>query len=90
MGSSVSFCGRGRLPGFKRDFLRQVQHVAQHLVKFQMSLFVAGAALSDFLNDSRGVTCYNFQDKMLAASSKSNLACEAGCGLTFRGRCSTW
>ena len=44
---------------------------------------MAGAAIGDFLNDSRGVKCCNFQRKMLAASSKRNLACEAGSGLTL-------
>ena len=47
-----------------------------------MLLFVAGAALGEFLNVRRGAKCCIFQSKMLVVSSKSNLGCEAGCGLT--------
>ena len=39
-----------------------------------VSLFMAGAALGDFLNDSRGTECC----KILVVTWKSNL----GCGLT--------
>ena len=35
-----------------------------------------------FLNDSGGAKCCIFESRMLAASSKSNLGCEVGCGLT--------
>ena len=56
--------------------------VGAALGEVQVSLFVAGAALGEFLNDSRGAKCCIFQYKMLVGSSKSNLGCEAGCGLT--------
>ena len=46
------------------------------------SLFVAGAAFGEIWNDSRSATCCIFQYKMLVARAKSNLGCEAGCGLT--------
>ena len=48
----------------------------------QVSLFVAGAAFRGIWNDSRSAKCCIFQYKMLVASAKSNLGCEAGCGLT--------
>ena len=44
----------------------------------QVSLFVAG----EIWNDSRSAKCCNFQYKMLVVGVKSNLGCEAGCGLT--------
>ena len=52
------------------------------LGEVQVSLFVAGAALGEFLNDSRGGKCCIFQKEMPVESSTSNLGCEAGCGLT--------
>ena len=48
----------------------------------EVSLFVAGAALGEIWNDSRSTKCCIFQYKMLVAGVKSNLGCEAGCGLT--------
>ena len=48
----------------------------------QMSLFVAGAVVGEIWNDSRSAKCCIFQYKMVVVSSKSNLGCEAGCGLT--------
>ena len=78
-------------------FKRHVSWEVQHLVKFKrhfswlvqylvhevgVSLFVPGAALGDFLNDSLAAKCCNFQSKMLVVTWKSNLSCEAGCGLT--------
>ena len=48
----------------------------------QMSLFVAGAAFGEIWNDSRSAKCCIFQYKMLMVGVKSNLGCEAGCGLT--------
>ena len=48
----------------------------------QLSLSVAGAAFRKMWNDSWSAKCCIFQDKMLAASRKSSLSCEAGCGLT--------
>ena len=48
----------------------------------QVSLFVAGAVFGEIWNDSRSAKCCNFQYKMLVAGVKSNLGCEAGCGLT--------
>ena len=46
------------------------------------SLFVAGAAFGEIWNDSRRSTCCIFQYKVLAATAKSNVGCEAVCGLT--------
>ena len=48
----------------------------------QASLFVAGAAFGEIWNDSRSAKCCIFQYKMLVLGVKSNLGCEAGCGLT--------
>ena len=50
----------------------------------QVSLFVAGAALREIWNDSRSAKCCIFQKKMLVMSAKSNLGCEAGCGVMLR------
>ena len=47
-----------------------------------VSLFVAGAVFGEIWNDSRSAKCCNFQCKMLVVGVKSNLGCEAGCGLT--------
>ena len=47
-----------------------------------LSLFVAGAVFREIWNDSRSATCCIFQYKMLPVGVKSNLGCEAGCGLT--------
>ena len=46
-----------------------------------VSLFVAGAALREIWNDSLSAKCCIFQYKMLVVSAKSNLGCEAGCGV---------
>ena len=54
---------------FKRDSTWQVQHFGE----VQVSLFVAGAALGDFLKDSRGAKCCIFPWNMLVASLKSSL-----------------
>ena len=48
----------------------------------QVSLFVAGAVFGEIWNDSRSAKCCIFQYKMLVVGVKSNLGCEAGCGLT--------
>ena len=48
----------------------------------QVSFFVAGAVFGEIWNGSRNAKCCIFQCKMLAVSAKSNLGCEAGCGLT--------
>ena len=48
----------------------------------QVPLFMAGAAFGEIWNDSRSGKCCIFQSKTLVASAKSNLGCEAGCGLT--------
>ena len=48
----------------------------------QVSLFVAGAVFGEIWNDSRSAKCWIFQYKMLMVGVKSNLGCEAGCGLT--------
>ena len=47
----------------------------------QVSLFVAGAIFRDIWKDSRSAKCCIFQYKMLPVGVKSNLGCEAGCGL---------
>ena len=43
---------------------------------------MAGAVFPEIWNDSRSAKCCIFQYKMLVGSAKSNLGCEAGCGLT--------
>ena len=63
----------------------------------QVSFFVAGAVFGEvqesffswqaqyfgeIWNDSRSAKCCIFHYKMLVAGVKSNLGCEAGCGLT--------
>ena len=48
----------------------------------QVSLFVAGTAFGEIWNDSRSAKCCIFQYKMLVVGVKSNLGCEAGCGVT--------
>ena len=48
----------------------------------EVSLFVAGAVFGEIWNDSRSAKCCIFQYKMLVVGVKSNLGCEAGCGLT--------
>ena len=47
-----------------------------------VSLFLAGAVFGEIWNDSRSAKCCNFKYKMLVVGVKSNLGCEAGCGLT--------
>ena len=47
-----------------------------------VSLFVAGTVFGEGLNVRLGAICCILQSKMLVVSSKSNLTCEAGCGLT--------
>ena len=54
---------------------------AQYLVKLK-SLFVAGVVFGEIWNDSRSAKCCIFQYKMLVVGVKSNLGCEAGCGVT--------
>ena len=51
-------------------------------VESELSLFVAGAVFGEIWNDSRSAKCCNFQYKMLVVVLKSNLGCEAGCGVT--------
>jgi len=51
--------------------------VGAALGEVEVSLFMAGAALREFLNASRRATC----KKMLVMRSKINLGCEAVCGL---------
>ena len=48
----------------------------------EVSLFVAGTAFGEIWNDSRSAKCCIFQYKILVVGVKSNLGCEAGCGLT--------
>ena len=48
----------------------------------EVSLFVAGAVFGEIWNDSRSAKCCIFQYKMLVVGVKSNLGCEAGCGVT--------
>ena len=48
----------------------------------EMPLFVAGAVFGEIWNDSRSAKCCIFQYKMLVVGVKSNLGCEAGCGMT--------
>ena len=52
----------------------------------QVLLFVASPALGECLNVRLGAKRCIFQWKMLVVSSKSNLGCEAGCGLRFYAR----
>ena len=52
----------------------------------QVSLFVAGAVLGEGLNVRLGAKRCILQKKMLLGTSKSNLICEAGCGLRFHSR----
>ena len=47
-----------------------------------VSLFVAGAVFCEIWKDSRSAKCCIFEYKMLVLVVKSNLGCEAGCGLT--------
>ena len=55
----------------------------------EVPLFVAGGLFREIWNDSRSAKCYIFQYKMAVVGVKSNLGCEAGCGLTvsFSERC---
>ena len=48
----------------------------------ELSFFVAGAVFREIWNDSRSAKCCIFQYKMRVLGVKSNLGCEAGCGLT--------
>ena len=48
----------------------------------EVSLFVAGAVFGEIWNDSRSAKCCIFQYKMPVVGVKSNLGCEAGCGVT--------
>ena len=48
----------------------------------EVSLFVAGAIFGEIWNDSRSAKCCIFQYKMPVVGVKSNLGCEAGCGVT--------
>ena len=48
----------------------------------EASLFVAGAVFGEIWNDSRSAKCCIFQYKMPVVGVKSNLGCEAGCGVT--------
>ena len=48
----------------------------------EVSFFVAGAVFGEIWNDSRSAKCCIFQYKMLVVGVKSNLGCEAGCGVT--------
>ena len=48
----------------------------------ELSLVVAGAVVGEIWNDSRSAKCGIFQYKMVVVGVKSNLGCEAGCGLT--------
>ena len=48
----------------------------------EVSPFVASAVFGEIWNDSRSAKCCIFQYKMLVVGVKSNLACEAGCGVT--------
>ena len=47
-----------------------------------VSLFLAGAVFGEIWNDSRSAKCCIVQYKMLVVGVKSNLGCEADCGLT--------
>ena len=48
----------------------------------EVSLFVAGAVFGEIWNDSRSAKFCIFQYKMLVVGVKSNLGCDAGCGVT--------
>ena len=48
----------------------------------EVSLFVAGAVFGEIWNDSWSAKCCIFPYKMLVVGVKSNLGCEAGCGVT--------
>ena len=48
----------------------------------EVSLFVAGAVFGEIWNYSRSAKCCIFQYKMRVVGVKSNLGCEAGCGVT--------
>ena len=48
----------------------------------EVSLFVAGAVFGEIWNDSRSAKFCIFQYKMPVVGVKSNLGCEAGCGVT--------
>ena len=48
----------------------------------EVSLFVVGAVFGEIWNDSWSAKCCIFQYKMLVVVLKSNLGCEAGCGVT--------
>ena len=48
----------------------------------ELSVFMAGAVFGEIWNDSRSANCCIFQYKMVVVSAKSNLGCEADCGLT--------
>ena len=48
----------------------------------EVSFFVAGTIFGEIWNDSRSAKCCIFQYTMLLVSAKSDLGCEAGCGLT--------
>ena len=48
----------------------------------EVSLFLAGAVFGEIWNDSRSAKCCIFHYKMLVVVLKSNLGCEAGCGVT--------
>ena len=48
----------------------------------EVSLFVAGAVFGEIWNGSRSAKCCIFQYKMPVVGVKSNLGCEAGCGVT--------
>ena len=48
----------------------------------EVSLFVVGAVFGEIWNDSRSAKCCNFQYKKVVVVVKSNLGCEAGCGVT--------
>ena len=52
----------------------------------QVALFVAGAVFGEGLNVRLGAKRCILQWKMLLGTSKSNLTCEAGCGLRFHAR----
>ena len=54
----------------------------------EVSLFVAGAVFGEIWNDSRSAKRCIFEYKMPVVGVKSNLGCEAGCGVTVS--CSEW
>ena len=55
---------------------------AQYLVKFECDFSWQAQHLVTFWNDSQSAKCCIFQYKMLVVGVKSNVGCEAGCGLT--------